>query len=91
MDLNSHTEEEKIPENKRLRSFYFMRRIEKTINEGGFLTESLFVPKYVWYQKDAKIPEIDKKLHYFDGLKKEFQKVSILFSKNCISKDRNVY
>ena len=42
-------EEEKIPDSKSLRPFFFMRRIEKTINEGGFLTESLFVPKYVWY------------------------------------------
>lgn len=49
-----------------------MRKIEKTISEGGFLTESLYVPKYIWYQKDAKIPEIDKKLNYFDYLKKEF-------------------
>jgi len=49
-----------------------MRRIEKTIMEGGFLTDSLYVPKYVWYQKEAKIPEIDKKLNYFDYLKKEF-------------------
>lgn len=67
-----------------------MRRIEKTILDGGFLTESLYVPKYVWYQKEAKIPEIDKKVHYFDELKKEFQKVSILYSKNCLSKDKNV-
>lgn len=49
-----------------------MRKIEKTIVEGGFLTDSLYVPKYVWYQKEAKVPEIDKKLHYFEDLKKEF-------------------
>lgn len=79
-----------LPSNKRLRPFFFMRKIEKTITEGGFLTESLYLPKYVWYQKDAKIPEIDKKLSYFDYLKKEFQRVNILYNKNCISKDKNV-
>lgn len=31
-------EEEKIPSNKRLRAFYYMRKIEKTISEGGFIT-----------------------------------------------------
>lgn len=82
--------EEKVPASKRLRPFFFMRKIEKTISDGAFLSDSLYVPKYIWYQKQAKIPEIDKKLHYFDGLKKEFQKVSILFSKNVISKDKNV-
>ena len=82
-------EDNLVPTNKKLRPFFFMRKIEKTITEGGFLTESLYVPKYVWYQKEAKIPEIDKKLHYFDDLKKEFQKVSILYSKNCLSKDKN--
>lgn len=68
--------------------FYFMRRLEKTIAEGGYLTDSLYVPKYVWYQKEAKIAEIDKKLNYFDYLKKELQRVSILYHKNCISKDK---
>jgi len=32
------------------------------IGEGAFLTETLFIPKYVWYQRDAKVPEIDRKL-----------------------------
>ena len=45
----SKGEEEKIPQIKRLRPFYFMRKIEKTMIEGTFLTEGLFVPKYVWY------------------------------------------
>ena len=67
-----------------------MRKIEKTMTEGAFVTEGLYVPKYVWYQKDVKIPEIDRKLHYFEGLKKEIQGVSILYSKNCLSKNKHV-
>jgi len=49
LDLKYQAPPEPLPESKRLRPFYFMRRIEKTIAEGGFLTEALYVPKYVWF------------------------------------------
>jgi hypothetical protein len=61
-----------------------------TAIDGAFITEELYVPKYVWYQRDAKVQDVDRKLQYLEALKKEFQKVGILYSKNCISKDRNV-
>ena len=38
-----------IPDEQPLRPFYFMRLIQKTIREGGFITENLYVPKAVWY------------------------------------------
>ena len=34
--------------------------------------------------------DVDKKLQYVEALKKEFQKVGILYSKHVISKDKNV-
>lgn len=63
-----------VPRNKRLRPFFFMRQIEKTItqNDGAFLTESVFVPRYVWYQKDAKVQDVENKLSHLEALKKEF-------------------
>lgn len=81
-----------VPGNKRLRPFFFMRQLEKTMTmpDGAFISETLFVPKYVWYQRDAKVQDVDKKLQYLETVKREFQKVGILYSKNCISKDKNV-
>ena len=83
-------EEQKVPINKRLRPFFFMRKIEKTITEGGFLTESLFVPKYVWNQKETKLQGLERKNQCFDDLKKEFQKVGIIYSKKSISNSKQV-
>jgi hypothetical protein len=65
-----------------------MRKITKTIESGGFITEKLYIPKFTWYQKKAKIPEIEKKLHYFDGLKKEIGSLGILYSKGALSKGK---
>lgn len=98
LEAAAHTEEEGqkksivVPDNKRLRPFFFMRQLEKTMTglDGAFFTETLFVPRYVWYQRDAKVQDVDRKLQYLEALKKEFQKVGILYSKNCISKDKNV-
>jgi hypothetical protein len=33
-------------------------------NEGGYLTESLFIPKYIWFQKKTFVSEIEKKVEY---------------------------
>lgn len=54
------------------------------------MTESVFVPRYVWYQKDAKVQDVENKLSHLEALKKEFQKVGILYSKKVISKDKTV-
>ena len=37
-----------IPEEQALRPFFFMRLIQKTIHEGGFITDVLYVPRAVW-------------------------------------------
>jgi len=51
-----------------------MRQIEKTMThtDGAFISETLFVPRYVWFQKDAKVPEVERKLDYLEALKREF-------------------
>lgn len=40
-----------VPGNKRLRPFFVMRQLEATMSkpDGAFLTETLFVPRYVWF------------------------------------------
>jgi len=35
------------------------------------------------------VPEIEKKLDCFDFLKKEFQRVNILYAKDALSKDKS--
>ena len=41
----------RVPDEQVLRPFFFMRLIQKSIAEGAFLTEFLFVPKAVWTQE----------------------------------------
>ena len=40
-----------IPDEQPLRPFFFMRLIQKTISEGAFMTEHLFIPREVWTQE----------------------------------------
>ena len=37
-----------IPDEQPLRPFFFMRLIQKSISEGAFLTEHLYIPQGVW-------------------------------------------
>jgi hypothetical protein len=39
----------KVPEERVLRPFFFMRLVQKSINEGAFFSNTLFVPKNVWH------------------------------------------
>ena len=83
---------EPLPKEVELRPFHIMRRIENSWsdtmdNEGGYITENLFIPKYIWYQKKTQIPDIEKKVEYFIGIQKEFKKVNIIYKKNGFSKD----
>lgn len=56
-------------------------------NGGGYLTEKLFIPKYIWFQKKTLISEIEKKVEYCETIQKEFKKVGIMYRKNCLSKE----
>ena len=60
-----------VPDEQVLRPFFFMRLIQKSITEGAYLTEFLFVPKAVWMQERFQIYEIEKKLQLLDHLKRE--------------------
>ena len=48
-----------------VRPFQMMRRICETMDKGGgYLSKTLFIPKYIWFQKKTLIPEIEKKVEY---------------------------
>jgi len=75
-----------LPKQSEIRPFYMMRRIWDTMeNEGGYLTESLFIPKYIWFQKKTFVSEIEKKVEYWERIKKEFKKMGIIYRKNAFS------
>ena len=80
----------KIPDEQALRPFFFMKLIQKTIQEGGFLTDQLYVPRAVWEQTHAQIYAIEKKLAFFNDLKKEMRTLGIHKKKGTISKDYKV-
>ena len=62
-----------FPKQNELRPFCIMRRIEDTMSgDGGYLTEDLFIPKYIWLQKKTQIVDV-KKVEYFVWIQKEFK------------------
>mmetsp|Transcript_21870 Transcript_21870/g.19413 ORF Transcript_21870/g.19413 Transcript_21870/m.19413 type:complete len:290 (-) Transcript_21870:22-891(-) len=72
-----------------VRPFQMMKRICETMDKGGgYLTKTLFIPKYIWFQKKTLITEIEKKVEYCETIQKEFKKVGIIYRKNCLSKEK---
>jgi hypothetical protein len=77
-----------VPKESVLKPFFFMRLIQKSINEGAFITTDLFVPKHVWTLKTAQISNIDRKMQFFNDLKRELKPLSDL--KNLTKNERAV-
>lgn len=73
-----------IPGNKRVRPFFFMRQIEKSMadQDGAYLTEEFFLPRYIWHMKDVRLYEVEKKMDILRRLRKEFYRVEILIENN---------
>jgi hypothetical protein len=67
-----------------------MRRIEKTIKEGGYLTEDLYIPKYVWFQKEGVVKEIDQKIFHFGKLKNKLQGTRIVYQNGATTSEARV-
>jgi len=53
---------ERPPSSPLFRPFWLMRIIRKTIQSGGYLTPTIYVPKNVWYQPGAKFSAINTKI-----------------------------
>ena len=81
----SEYEQFMIPDEQPLRPFFFMRLIQKSIAEGAFLTEHLYIPRAVWTQEKFQVYDIEKKLVMIDALKKEMQGLGILKKKNAVN------
>jgi hypothetical protein len=71
-----------IPDDVKLRPFFFIKLLLESMNSGAFITSELYVHKQVWDVERAQIPNIDQKLQLFKDLRKEFQRVRILKGKN---------
>eukprot|EP01031_Cornospumella_fuschlensis_P038641 gene38641-46974_t len=54
------------PSNPVLLPFYILKNLQKSIEEGGFLTETLFIPKKMWFQHDVKFSGINIKTTFFN-------------------------
>ena len=74
-----------LPQEQRLRPFYFVKLISESITNGVFLSSELYVHKQIWEQKQIQIAHIDQKLHLFKELRKEFGKVRINRQKNVVN------
>jgi hypothetical protein len=76
LKVDSMGDQNQLPEEQVLRPFYFMRKLQRSISEGAFITKGLFVPKQVWYQKTAQIADIERKLMLFGELRRELRYAS---------------
>ncbi|CAG8503180.1 16124_t:CDS:2 [Rhizophagus irregularis] len=50
------------PSDIRLKPFWLMRLLERTMTTGGYLTPKLFIPQYLWLQGHVKLTAIDTKM-----------------------------
>ena len=64
-----------------------MRLIQKSIAEGAFLTEFLFIPSAVWAMERFQIYDLEKKLALIESLKREMQSLGILKKNNAVTKN----
>lgn len=47
-------------------TYWLLRNIRKTIDQGGFLTKDVFVPKRIWVQNDVKFSGLGAKMAAFE-------------------------
>jgi hypothetical protein len=50
------------PSDIRLKPFWLMKLLERTMTTGGYLTPKLFIPQYLWLQGHVKLTAIDTKM-----------------------------
>lgn len=60
------TSQESAPEDVVEVTYWLLRNIRKTMDQGGFLTKDIFVPKRIWIQNDVKFSGIGAKTAAFD-------------------------
>jgi hypothetical protein len=60
--MSSNGLPEPPPNDLRLKPFWLMRLLERTMTTGGYLTSKLFIPQHLWLQGHVKLTAIDTKI-----------------------------
>ncbi|KAG0041082.1 hypothetical protein BGZ83_002385 [Gryganskiella cystojenkinii] len=79
--------QEPLPADPALRCFWFMRRLEQTMTQGGFLSKRLYIPPQVWYQKHVviRIAAVETKIQGCQQLSKMLDDLLIQSKKGIIT------
>ena len=67
-----------------------MRLIQQTMTMGGFLSAQIYISRHVWEQEKVQIYEVEKKMEFFDNLRKQMQVLDIKKKTNQLGDDFKV-
>ena len=84
------------PDFQQLRVFEILRRIEVSISidlvdnfqspliaQGVFITDQLFIPRYIWFKPKISLPLINEKIGYYNEIRNNLIEVRILYNKGA--------
>jgi hypothetical protein len=54
-----------------------------SIAHGVFITDQLFLPRYIWHKVKFSLPQIKEKIMYFQDVQNRLLEVKILYSKGA--------
>ena len=52
--------------------------------QGVFITDQLYIPRYMWYKMKCSLPNMKDKVIFFEELKSIFEDVRILYNKGAV-------
>ena len=56
--------------------------LSPNISQGVFITDQLFIPRYIWHKMHCDLPMIKEKIQYFIEIKDTLQQLRILYNKD---------
>lgn len=51
--------------------------------QGVFITDQLFLPRYIWFKMNFSLPQIKEKIQYFTEIKNIIEELRILYNKGA--------
>jgi hypothetical protein len=51
--------------------------------QGVFITDQLFLPRYIWFKMKFMLPQIQVKIQYFNEIRNLLKTLKILYNKNA--------
>ena len=57
---------------------------------GGFISPQIYISRAVWEQEKVQIYEVEKKMEFYQNLRKQMQNLGIFKKNNQFSKDFKV-